>query len=442
MSAARVLEAALTWTGSRFEPGVRIAIDAAGRIEAVGALDVGPTDRLPRFALVPGFVDAHSHAFQRGLRDRGETFSTGAGSFWAWREAMYALVESLDHAAFRDVCVRAFSEMRDAGITTVGEFHYLHHSPGSVDGSFDALPLEAAAEVGIRLVLLQSYYRTGGIGQPLSPVQRRFAMDSTTEYWDRFDRLAERLDPVTQTLGVAPHSIRAASLDDVAVLHEEAVRRGLPFHMHVEEQRAEVEDSVTAYGEPPMALLLRAFSRMEGMVAVHCTHTRPDDLSAFIGAGGSVCLCPLTEANLGDGLPDLAPISGVHDRLCLGTDSNARIAMIEEMRWLEYGQRLRLEKRGVLSDETGSVARSLLSIATQSGARALGVEAGAIEAGRWADLTALDLDAPELAGCDADTLLDAWVFGSGDRVIAATCVGGRWRESGANPNRDWPLAAG
>jgi formimidoylglutamate deiminase len=429
MSAATVLEAALTWTGAGFEPGVRIAVDPAGRIEAVGGSDLNPTDRLPRFALVPGFVNAHSHAFQRGLRGRAEGASVGAGNFWTWREAMYGLVDSLDGAAFRDLCVRAFTEMRNAGITTVGEFHYLHHAPGSEDGSFDLLLLEAAAEVGIRLVVLQSYYRTGGIGQPLAPTQRRFAVDSPSEYWDRFDLLAERVDPATQTLGVAPHSLRAASLEDVAALHEEAIRRGLPFHMHVEEQRVEVEDCITAYGEPPMPLLLRTLSPVEGVVAVHCTHTRPDDLSAFIGSGGSVCLCPLTEANLGDGLADLAPIAGVNDRLCLGTDSNSRIAMIEEMRWLEYGQRLRQERRGVLSDETGSVSRPLLSIATRSGARALGVEAGAIEVGCWADLTALDLDAPELAGCDADTLLDAWVFGSDNQSIAATCVGGRWRES-------------
>jgi formiminoglutamate deiminase len=326
--------------------------------------------------------------------------------------------------------------MRDAGITTVGEFHYLHHAPGTEDSSYDHLLLEAASEVGIRLVVLQSFYRTGGIQQPLQPAQRRFHMDSTIEYWDRFDQLAERLDPATQTLGVAPHSIRAASLDDIAALHEESLRRGLPFHMHVEEQRAEVEDCVNAYGDPPMALFLRALSSMKGVVAVHCTHTRPEDLSAFIGAGGTVCLCPLTEANLGDGLPDLASITGVIDRLCLGTDSNARIAMIEEMRWLEYGQRLRQERRGVMSDETGSVARPLLSIATGSGAQALGVETGTIEAGHWADLTALDLDAPELAGCNPDTLLDAWVFGCDNQTIAATCVGGVWRQSSRRPNTE------
>jgi formimidoylglutamate deiminase len=429
MSLAAVLEADLTWTGSRFESGIRVAVDSAGRIEAVGALEREPTARLSRRALVPGLVDAHSHAFQRGLRGHGETYAGGMGSFWTWRDAMYGLVESLDRSAFRDLCVGAFGEMRDAGITTVGEFHYLHNAPGSADGSFDALVVSAAAEVGIRLVLLQTYYETGGIDQPLAPPQHRFAIGSVAEYWDRFDRLGEGLDPTTQSLGVAPHSIRAVRLDDIAALHEEARRRGLPFHVHVEEQRAEIEECVAAYGETPMALLTQTFPTMEGVVAIHCTHTRPEDLEQFAEAGGTTCICPLTEASLADGLPDLTSIAGFSDSLCLGTDSNARISMTEEMRWLEYGQRLRHEKRGIVADEEGGVGRALLSIATRGGALALGVEAGAIATGLRADFAALDLDVPELAGTGPDTLLDAWIFGAGNRAIAATCVGGRWRET-------------
>ena len=431
VSPAAVLEAELTWTGSRFESGVRIAVDGGGRIDAIGDLDAAPTMRLRRRALVPGLIDAHSHAFQLGLRGRSERFASGAGSFWTWRDVMYGLVDSLDRGAFHDLCVRAFHEMRDAGITAVGEFHYLHHTTEERDGSFDAAIIEAAAEAGIRLVLLQSYYETGGIGRPVEPPQQRFAVGSVAEFWDRFDRLAERVDPATQSLGVAPHSIRAASLDDVVALHAEARRRALPVHMHVEEQRGEIDECVAAYGEPPMALLLQSLSSLEGVTAVHCTHTPPEHLEAFVGAGGSVCVCPLTEGNLGDGIPDLAGLADFPDRLCLGTDSNLRIAMSEEMRWLEYGQRLRRERRGVLVDEEGSAGRALLSSATRDGALALGLQAGAIAPGCWADLTALDLDAPGLQGCDGDTLLDAWVFGAGNRAIAANCVGGTWRETGA-----------
>lgn len=425
-----VLEADLTWTGSRFEPGVRIAIDGEGRIDAAGALDRAPTERLRRRALVPGLVDAHSHAFQIGLRGRFGTPASGGRSFWTWRDAMYGLALSLDRPAFRALCVRAFREMRDSGITAVGEFHYLHHAEDR-DGAFDVAILEAAAEVGIRLVLLQSYYEAGGIGRPLEPAQRRFAVGSIAAYWDRVDGLAERVDPATQSLGVAPHSIRAASLDDVAALHAEARRRGLPFHMHIEEQRGEIEECVNAYGEPPMSLLLRSLSSLEGLTAVHCTHTHREHLEAFVGAGGAVCVCPLTEANLGDGIPDLVGIADSADGICLGTDSNLRIDLSEEMRWLEYGQRLRLERRGVLADDAGSAGRAVLASATRAGARALGLPAGAIAPGLWADFTALDLDATALGDCDADTLLDAWVFGAGDRAIAATCVGGVWRRTGA-----------
>lgn len=433
MSPAAVLEAELTWTGSRFERGIRIAVDGSGRIAAVGALEAAPTQRLRRRALLPGLIDAHSHAFQLGLRGRSERFTSGEDSFWTWRDAMYRLVDSLDRDGFHDLCLRAFREMRDAGITAVGEFHYLHHAAEDPDGSFDAAIVEAAAEAGIRLVLLQAYYESGGIGRPLGPAQRRFAVGSVAAYWDRFDWLAERIDPATQSLGVAPHSIRAVALDAVVALHAEARRRALPVHMHVEEQRGEIDECVEAYGETPMALLLQSLPSLEGVTAVHCTHTPPEQLSAFVGAGGAVCVCPLTEANLGDGIPDLAGMADFSDRICLGTDSNLRIAMSEEMRWLEYGQRLRRERRGVLVDEEGGAGRALLASATRAGALALGLQAGAIAPGSWADFTALDLDATGLRKCGDDGLLDAWVFGSGNRAIAATCVGGRWRETGADP---------
>jgi formimidoylglutamate deiminase len=323
--------------------------------------------------------------------------------------------------------------MRDAGITAVGEFHYLHHADAGRDGSFDEALLDAAADAGIRLVLLQAYYETGGIGKPPGPAQRRFTIGSVARYWERFDRLAERLDPATQSLGVAPHSIRAVSPDDLVALHAEARRRALPVHMHVEEQRGEIEECVAAYGEPPMALLLQSLPSLEGVTAVHCTHTGPDHLAAFAGRGGTVCVCPLTEANLGDGIPDLAGLAD-SPRLCLGTDSNLRIDMSEEMRWLEYGQRLRHERRGVLVDREGGAGTALLASATRAGAAALGLPAGAIAPGSWADFAALDLDATELRDCDADALLDAWVFGAGVRAVAATCVGGRWRETGADAN--------
>jgi formimidoylglutamate deiminase len=431
-----VIEADLTWTGERFESGVQIAIDSDGRIEAVGGLGRTADRRLRGRALLPGLVSAHSHAFQRGLRGRGERYPAGAGSFWTWREAMYELVEAIDDERFRALCLASFLEMRDAGITAVGEFHYLHHGAGPQDFAFDRLVLEAAAEAGIRIALLSTCYRAGGIGRPLEPAQRRFATPSDDVFWESVDRLAKDLDPSTQSLGVAAHSIRAVPLEEIVRLHQETTRRGLVFHMHVAEQSREVAECVERYGSPPLTLLNEKLAIDGRFTAIHCTCAEPDELERFAAAGGNVCLCPLTEANLGDGILDLAPVvAGAPGGLCLGTDSNARISMVEEMRWLEYGQRVATRTRGVLPDRN-DVARALLKIATLSGARSLGIEAGEITPGRRADFAALDLEAPELAGLDEKNLLAGWIFGAGNSVVAETCVGGRWRprqSSAGNP---------
>jgi formimidoylglutamate deiminase len=424
----KVIEADLVWTGRRFEPGLQVVAGDDGRIEAVTQGRTA-TDRHPRSALLPGFVNTHSHAFQRGLRGRGERFPAGSGDFWTWREAMYSLVERLDERELFRLSVQAFEEMRDAGITTVGEFHYLHHAGDGTDYEFDRIVLEAAATAGIRIVLLQTYYATGGIGQPLSPAQRRFRSNSVDGYWKQMDQLASALDPHTQSLGAVAHSVRAVTLEDIAALHAEAQRRGLRFHMHVEEQRREIEECVAAYGRGPMRVLLDTLDIGGNLTAVHCTHTEPEDLREFLQAGGAVCVCPLSEGNLGDGLPLLEPVPVMVERLSLGSDSNARISSLEEMRWLEYGQRLRRERRGVLRSEEGEVAPVVLDAGTAGGARALGIAAGRIEVGHWADLVVIDLEHPSLAGCEVETLADALVTGADNGIVRGTYVGGNWKKS-------------
>ena len=424
----QVVQADLTWLDGEFLSGFQVRVDRDGRIAEAGRLDAYPTQLLRRRALLPGFVSAHSHAFQRGLRGRGETFPEGAGSFWSWREAMYELVGRLDADAFRALTLQTFREMRAAGITAVGEFHYLHHAgAGAADYAFDELVLEAAREAGIRLVLLETYYRTGGIGRPLEGAQRRFGSASPERFWEQVDRLAAAADPATQSVGVALHSVRAVPREELGGMAAEARRRGLPLHMHLEEQRGEIEECEQAYGHPPFALVVREIDDLQGFTAVHCTHTYPENLGLLLRAGGNVCYCPLTEANLGDGIPPL-PDRLPRRQLCLGTDSNARIAPLEEMRWLEYGQRLLREERGFLRDMRGGVAPRLVEAATAGGAHALGIDAGAIRKGLWADFVAIDLDAPALAGWEPETLLESLIFGAGEEAIAATCVGGRWQE--------------
>ncbi len=439
MTAAQtVVQADWTWTGEAFEEGVQVRIGDDGRILEVGRLGVSGTAgtagvaadmRLESGALIPGMVSAHSHAFQRGLRGRGERFPAGSGSFWTWREAMYGLVDRLDPDAFQALCLRTFREMRAAGITCVGEFHYFHHG-AELDGwAFDERVLRAASEAGIRIALLEVYYRTGAIGQPLEGAQRRFGSPSTGAFWEQVDRLAGLVDPATQTLGASVHSLRAASLDDLKTIYDEARRRDMPFHIHVEEQRREIEDALSYYGRRPMELLLETLGTATDVTAVHCTHTHPEDMERFLSGGGTVCLCPLTEGNLGDGIAGIAAIPNVHalgGLVCLGSDSNARISMLEEMRWMEYAQRLATESRGVVRDADGRNARVLFESATVAGARAVGVDAGRIAPGCWADFAAIDLDAPTLAGWEPDTLLESLIFGASEETVAATCVGGRW----------------
>ncbi|MGH7630725.1 MAG: formimidoylglutamate deiminase [Gemmatimonadales bacterium] len=427
MSVAAVVEADLTWTGTCFEPGIRIAVDDRGRIAGAGRLPAEPTRRLTGRAVLPGFVNAHSHAFQRGLRGPGESFPAGAGSFWTWRESMYRLVDELDGGTFHRLCVQAFNEMLDAGITTVGEFHYLHHTRGAKDFALDEVVLHAAVEAGIRIALLESYYVTGGVGRPLEGGQLRFDGVSPDAYWRQMDRLDRTRDPTTQSLGVAPHSIRAARPDEIAELYAEASRRGFVFHLHVEEQPKEIDEALTVYGRRPLEILNDTLPGAGRVTAVHCTQSEAADLERYLRTGGGVCTCPLTEGNLGDGIPRALPLMHAAGRLSLGSDSNTRISMLEEMRWLEYGQRLATRTRGVVTGRDASVAPALIEIATGGGARSLGVDAGTIEPGRWADLALVDLEHPSLAGSDAGTLPGALVFGADNGVIAETCVGGRWR---------------
>ncbi len=435
MDESQIIEADLTWVGDRFEPEVQIVVRSDGRIEHVGALDARPTHRLTRRALLPGMVNVHSHAFQRGLRGRAEWFPKEAGTFWTWREEMYRLAESLDGDGFYGLTFQAFQEMLAAGITTVGEFHYLHHDATCDGFAFDELVVQAARDAGIRLVLIETCYQSGGIGEPLGSGQRRFRTRETKAFWGEVDRLAGKLQTSTQSLGVAAHSIRAVPIDEIVSIHDEAARRDMPFHVHVEEQRREIEQCLSAYGRTPMALLLERLEVGPRVTAIHCTHTAPDELRRFAVAGGNICLCPLTEGNLGDGL---APVDVMRDagaNLGIGTDCNLRIAMTEELRTLEFVQRLRSERRGVCVDEKGSAARALWRMATLGGAKCLGLAAGAIEAGRVADFVALDLHAPMLHGWSTDTLLDAFIFGAGAEVIGGVCVGGHWLQPPETPAR-------
>jgi len=423
-----IIEADLTWLDGRFQAGVQVVV-TGGIIAKVGRLGRAPTQRLSGRALLPGLVNAHSHAFQRGLRGRGETYPQGAGTFWTWREAMYALVRDLTPDEFRRHCRRAFHEMLRAGITTVGEFHYLHHAdPVGRDYALDDVLVETAGEVGIRLVLIETAYRTGGFGEPLLEAQRRFDTHSTDGFLQQLDRLGRRLDDATQSLAIAAHSVRAVPAEEIVELHREAARRDVAFHMHLEEQRREVQAAWDHLGAPPMAWLLDHIRVDARCVAVHATHAEPDRLERWLRTGGRICLCPLTEANLGDGIADVARIAPRRGAMCVGSDCNTRIDLFEEIRWLEYTQRLHRQRRGVCIDTRSNPAARLLDAATIDGAEALGVAAGRIEPGRVADFCTLDLAHPILEGVSDDSLAAAIVFGATAECVRDVCVAGRWCE--------------
>jgi formimidoylglutamate deiminase len=293
--------------------------------------------------------------------------------------------------------------------------------------------LEAAAGAGIRLVFLHTAYMAGGFDLPLEETQRRFATPDLGAFWAAADRLSAGMG-VHQTLGIAAHSVRAVPPKELTALYAEARRRGLVFHLHAEEQDAEVEGAVATLGSAPIDFLVEQLAADATLTAVHGTRSTAERLERLLGTGANLCVCPLTEANLGDGLVPIAAedgTGGLADRypeqICLGTDSNARISMLEEARWLELGQRLRTGRRGALGDRTGNVASRLLDAATAGGARALGIPAGDIAVGKWADFALVDLTSPSLRGIGNEDLAAALVLGSGDDVIAGTCVGGRWR---------------
>ena len=413
--------------GGGIESGLEVVI-AGDRIREVRSA-TGPCEW--EVCLLPGFVNGHSHAFQRGMRGQGELYPDGSGSFFTWRESMYRLVDSLDPDRCHEITKRCFEEMLDAGITTVGEFHYVHHGADvGRDHALDEAVVRAASEAGIRLVLLHVDYVRGGFDdRPLVGGQRRFDTGSLEDFISSFERIADLCRG--SLAGAAPisHSTRAVPVDRIVAVREAARKLDAVFHIHLEEVVAEIDDCREFHGTTPMRLLLDHGVIDDRVTAIHCTHSNPADLRDFAKAGGRICLCPNTEGNLGDGIPDIGTIREASIPLSIGTDLNSRIAPSEDLRWIEYVQRIHRTMRGAVVAE-GRSGPPLLSIGTLHGAESLGVESGTIEPGRLADFVAIDLDHRTLEGVEAGSMIEAIVFGTGPESLAGTCVGGHWVRGG------------
>ena len=423
------------YTGGRFRSGLAVVADNSGKIiELTG--DAPHATRLAGRAMLPGLVNAHSHAFQRIIRGRTEYRSQNAtDSFWTWREQMYAAATKLTPEEIYTVSRMAFREMAMTGITAVGEFHYLHHSP---DGSPYADPnllahevIRAANDVGIRIALLRVAYARAGHQVEPNPRQIRFIEDSPDTYLARLDQLINTIDTKDGMAwaGVAPHSVRAVPLDYLKPVVAFANERQLPIHMHVAEQPAEVAACIQEYGRSPVALLDTEGLLSERFTAVHAIHVTPKAVAALAESGAGVCACPTTERNLGDGVVPADLYFKANVPISLGTDSQIQIDLLEDARELEYHLRLQKTERNVLAPEneggTSALATRLFECATVNGAKAIGFHGGELEPGAPADFFTVDLDDPSIAGASPDELLAAIVFSLSRTAIREVVVNGK-----------------
>lgn len=408
--------AAHAWLPDGLAADVRFTI-ADGRIAAVTRGPAEPGDhRLPGVVL-PGFANTHSHAFHRALR--GRTHDDG-GTFWTWRERMYALAATLTPDTYLDLARATYAEMVLAGVTAVGEFHYLHHGPDGTpydDPNVMAEVLRTAAhDAGLRLTLLDTAYLTGGIDAPLEGAQRRFG-DHDADAWAA--RVAALRPDDTLTVGAAIHSVRAVPLDAIPVVAAHAT--GRPLHVHLSEQRLENEQSLATFGVTPTRLLEDAGALGPDTTAVHAVHLTPEDVAILGSTRTGVCLCPSTEQDLGDGIAPGALLHAAGARLSVGSDQHVQTDLLAEARSVELHERLAGEERGVFTPA------QLLELLTSGGHANLGdPRGGRLEEGAPADLVAVRTDSPRTAGADPAQLV--LVAGSGD--VDTVVVGGVVRVEG------------
>src|SRR5579859_7789627 len=414
-----------------------ISISDDGIITSITArsMDVGtqftaPSDSdvetLPGVVLLPGFVNVHSHVFQRALRGHTQRSLSPKDTFWTWRRAMYAQAQQLNPDNLYALALRTYREMLAAGYTTVGEFHYVHHRPGGQPyadpNAMSEAILQAGREAGIRVVLLMTAYAQAGFQQPPEEGQRRFCDASVEDYLGR----VEALRVEGEAIGLAPHSVRAVPEDWFRAIASYGSAHHLPLHVHADEQVAEVEQCQAVYGCTPIELLERFGALGPQTTIIHATHASDQEIALLARYKCTVCVCPTTEGDLGDGIAPYAALLAAQIPLTIGSDSNTRLAPIEELRWAEYSARMRYQRRRILvANELSSPGPLLLDYGTRCGAAALGLHTGVITPGMPADFIGIDLHHPALAGWNVNDFLDVLFFGASSEVIMQTWVGGR-----------------
>lgn len=417
------------WQGNRI-----IDCDASGSITAIRPGQAEAADHQLNGVVVPGMVNAHSHIHQRliaGLTgQRGET----GDSFWSWRERMYAALGLIDGDDFTLLAKYAFMELLEGGYTSTGEFHYPHRLAGQAPLETSRQLLQAGSDVGCALTLLPVWYRYGGFGrQALGPRQQDFGL-SLDELVTLVETLAGETDNGHHRLGVAPHSLRAVDARDLPELIARLPE--CPLHLHISEQPAEVEACLEAHGCRPVEWLFANVEPDERFSLIHATHASTSERQALAASGAAVVICPTTEADLGDGLFPVREFLDQGGRLAIGSDSNLVTSAAEELRLLEWGQRLRLGQRNVLGQSGEHIGSALWHSLAAEGARALHQPAGELEVGRRADLVVLNPDHPLLSGLPAEEQLDSLVFTHQPDMIDQVWVAGeRLVERGRHRDR-------
>ncbi len=434
------LFAADALTPQGWRRNVAIEVDADGTIGEVVANAHGGGAEHAAGPLLPGMPNLHSHAFQRALAGRTGRVGANGDSFWTWRQAMYAFLDQVDADAFEAIAAQAYVEMLKAGYTAVVEFHYVHHDPRGkpyVDPAELARRIIAAAsETGIGLTLLPVFYAHAGFGgMPPVAGQRRFV-----HAIDAYARLIAALAQDTATagwnLGVAPHSLRAVTPEELAAVVALAPRNA-PIHIHAAEQAQEVAACVAWSGARPIEWLLEHAGLDARWCVVHATHMTPDETSRLAGSGAIAGLAPTTEADLGDGTFAARAYVDAGGALGIGSDSNTVIDPFAELRQLEWSQRLARQARNVLAAVDAPVGQTLYAMAARGGAQAQSRAAGAIARGYRADFIVFDADDPALAAQSVDTMLDAAIFGPCRHPVRDVMVGGRWLvRDGHHPRED------
>jgi formimidoylglutamate deiminase len=421
--------------------GIITAIDASAAAEPQRATEPQRAERIDGI-VIPGMPNAHSHAFQRAMAGNTEYRSSARDSFWTWRQAMYALANRIGPEELRVVATQLFVEMLKAGYTSVAEFHYLHRPSSAAHYKGANLLWEAIGDAadtaGIGLTFLPTLYQSSDFGGvPLKPEQARFALETDAFLRAIEDRIgAERRGGVGDGVGVgvkrtgaAFHSLRAVPLDQLreAALALRAMDSSMPVHIHVAEQALEVRACERATGRRPIELLLDQALLTQHWCVVHATHATAEELQGIAAANATVCVSTSTEANLGDGFFDTVRFFKSNGRLCIGSDSQSTVNPAEELRWLEYQQRLRKRRRVILATKGEShVGTRLWRDAAVNGAEAIGQPVGTIAIGRRADWLVLDASHPAMAGAAADTALDRLLFAGADKSIRDVMVAGRW----------------